>query len=394
VSTSLGLLDRLAAHLDDAEVAWAVLAEEPGAVTVLVAPGCAGSVADALDRCGFARPHPRSAHLAPDTRDRWLRIDVATELRFGPGGAFHADGADQCLRRRRHDRGVWRLDPCDAFWIAVVRAVLDRSAPLPVLPAGVAPADVAGAPLLAVLAPLLPRGATEMVRLVGARDDGLRDGRLRVTLRAVWRDPKAVARGAVGRATGRLRPARRGLTVALLGPDGVGKSTVAAGAVAAYPLPARQVYMGMWQGADGPGRTRVDAAVAILVRPLKVRWRVAVAAVHVARGRMVVFDRYTYDALLPITGSLRWLKRPYFWLLAHAAPRPDLVLVLDLPGEAAFARKGEFTPEGLEAVRQGFRALAPRVGAEIVDAAAPPEQVRADVTARIWRRHRERLAIG
>jgi len=176
------------------------------------------------------------------------------------------------------------------------------------------------------------------------------------------------------------------MTVALLGPDGVGKSTLVEGLTAASPLPVRTIYMGMWQGAGRPGYTRLDAAVAILLRPLRVWWRVAVAAAHVARGRLVIFDRYTYDALLPITGSLRWLKRPYFWLLAHLAPRPDLVIVLDLPGEVAFARKGEFTPEGLEAVRQRFLALAPRIGAEVVDAAAPPEQVRAEVMARIRRR--------
>ena len=120
--------------------------------------------------------------------------------------------------------------------------------------------------------------------------------------------------------------------------------------------------MGMWQGAGRPGYTRLHAVGAILVRPFRVWWRVACGAVHVARGRVVVFDRYTYDALLPITGSWRALKRPYFWVLAHLAPRPDLVLVLDLPGEVAFARKGEFTPEGLEAVRQGFLALVPRLG--------------------------------
>jgi thymidylate kinase len=179
---------------------------------------------------------------------------------------------------------------------------------------------------------------------------------------------------------------RRGLTVALLGPDGVGKSTLAAGLGPDCPLPVRTVYMGMWQGADRPGRTRRAAAVAVLVRPLRVWGRLAVAAAHVARGRLVLFDRYTYDALLPVTGSLRRLKLPYFRMLAHLAPRPDLVLVLDVPGEVAFARKGESSPEGLEAVRQGFLALAPRVGAEVVDAAAPPEQVRADVLARIRRR--------
>ncbi|MGZ8750002.1 MAG: hypothetical protein ACXWYP_03890, partial [Pseudonocardia sp.] len=99
-------------------------------------------------------------------------------------------------------------------------------------------------------------------------------------------------------------------------------------------------------------------------------------------------------ALLPITGSWRALKRPYFWVLAHLAPRPDLVLVLDLPGDVAFARKGESTPEGLEAVRQGFLALVPGLNAEVVDAAAAPEQVRADVVARIWRHHRARLLEG
>jgi thymidylate kinase len=183
----------------------------------------------------------------------------------------------------------------------------------------------------------------------------------------------------------RVRAPRRsrGASVALLGPDGVGKSTLAARLAAAHPAPVETIYMGMWQGADRPGRTRLDTVLAILVRPLRVWARVARAAAHVARGHLVLFDRYTYDALLPVTGSLRWLKRPYFWLLAHLAPRPDLVLVLDLPGEVAFARKGEFSPAGLEAVRQGFLALAPRIGAEVVDASARPEQVCADVLSRI-----------
>ena len=188
-----------------------------------------------------------------------------------------------------------------------------------------------------------------------------------------------------------LRKPREGLTVALLEPDGVGKSTLLAGLAATYPVPVRQIYMGMWQGAGGPGYTRLHAVAAIVRRPFLVWWRVAQGAVHAARGCVVIFDRYTYDALLPITGSWQSLKRPYFWVLAHLAPRPDLVLVLDLPGEVAFARKGEFTPDGLEAVRQGFLALVPRLGAEVVDASASPEQVRADVVARIRRHHRAKL---
>ena len=182
---------------------------------------------------------------------------------------------------------------------------------------------------------------------------------------------------------------RRGLTVALLGPDGVGTSTLLAGLATACPLPVEQFYMGMWQGVDRPGYTRLHAVGAIVARPFRVWKRVARGAVHAARGRVVVYDRYTYDALLPITGSWQALKRPYFWVLAHLAPRPDLVLILDLPGAVAFARKGESSPEALEAVRQGFLGLAPRLRAEIVDASAPPEQVCADVVARIRRRHEE-----
>ena len=190
-----------------------------------------------------------------------------------------------------------------------------------------------------------------------------------------------------GRLRVRTKESERGLSVALLGPDGVGKTTLLAGLTAAYPLPVRQIYMGMWQGTNRPDYTRLHAIGAIVARPFRVWWRVAQAAVHVWRGRVVVFDRYTYDALLPITGSWQALKRPYFWVLAHLAPRPDLVLILDLPGEVAFARKGESTPEALEAVRQGFLALVPRLRAEVVDASAPAEQVRADVVARIRRHH-------
>ena len=101
----------------------------------------------------------------------------------------------------------------------------------------------------------------------------------------------------------RRRAKARGLTVALLGPDGVGKSTLLAGLAAVYPVPIRQIYMGMWQGVGRPGYTRLHAVGAILMRPLRVWWSVARGAAHAARGRVVVFDRYTYDALLPITGS-------------------------------------------------------------------------------------------
>jgi hypothetical protein len=113
-----------------------------------------------------------------------------------------------------------------------------------------------------------------------------------------------------------------------------------------------------------------------------------------------VFDRYTYDALLPLplplprTGSLRWLKVAYFRVLAYIAPRPDLVLVLDAPGAVAFRRTGESTPDRLEEERRVFLRLVERLGAQRVDASRPLDAVCADVTAAIWRRYGQRSTVS
>jgi thymidylate kinase len=163
--------------------------------------------------------------------------------------------------------------------------------------------------------------------------------------------------------------------------------------VEGFAFPARRIDMGLWQGTEH-GRTPLQALATIAARPLRVWRRVGVAAAYAARGRLVVFDRYTYDALLalPPTGSLRSLKVAYFRVLVDIAPRPDLVLVLDAPGALAFGRKGESTPDRIEEERRVFLRLVERLGAQTVDASRPLDAVCADVTAAIWRRYRQRLA--
>src|SRR5204863_4311200 len=44
-----------------------------------------------------------------------------------------------------------------------------------------------------------------------------------------------------------LPPAAAGLTVAILGPDGAGKTTLAKALVSSAALPARYIYLGVWQ---------------------------------------------------------------------------------------------------------------------------------------------------
>ena len=74
------------------------------------------------------------------------------------------------------------------------------------------------------------------------------------------------------------------------------------------------------------------------------------------------------------------------WLLGRACPAPDLVIVLDAPGELLFDRKGEHNASLLEEQRQGyleFRHLVPRV--VVVDATKSADLVRREVTGLIWR---------
>jgi thymidylate kinase len=119
-----------------------------------------------------------------------------------------------------------------------------------------------------------------------------------------------------------------------------------------------------------------------------------VAEYHLAHGRVVIFDRYTYDALIPPRGPLVFLKRLYFWVLAHSAPAPQMLVVLDAPGELLFARKGEFSPVRLEEDRLAFLALGNRFRIQVVDAAQPPDAVRAQVTDLIWQRCLDRVGRG
>jgi thymidylate kinase len=73
-------------------------------------------------------------------------------------------------------------------------------------------------------------------------------------------------------------------------------------------------------------------------------------------------------------------------LLAHACPAPDLVLVLDAPGEVLYARKGEHSADFLEQQRQQYIALRARLPEMIVvDATRDAERVRRDALAAIWR---------
>lgn len=109
------------------------------------------------------------------------------------------------------------------------------------------------------------------------------------------------------------------------------------------------------------------------------------------RGDVVVFDRHFFPDYFAhdIDRDPRAVgldRRLHGWFLSRVYPRPDMVIVLDAPAEVLFARKGEGTPALLEARRQEYFALRDQVRHfAVVDADRPAELVRSDVLGHISR---------
>jgi thymidylate kinase len=175
-----------------------------------------------------------------------------------------------------------------------------------------------------------------------------------------------------------------GLSVALLGPDGAGKSSLAASIQQSFGRPVRTLYMGLWAKSTSKAHLLPIPGFDLAGRLLRVWALYLVGRYHRMRGRLVIFDRYTYDALLTPPRLLNWRSRLYFGMIGHACPAPDLVILLDAPGSIMYERKGEHSPEKLEEQRQRFLALRKHVRRlQVVDAAVPESAVRSEVLARI-----------
>ncbi|MEV1288771.1 hypothetical protein [Micromonospora sp. NPDC049679] len=405
-----GLASAVLAGLDEAGVCWCLLRggpeglTAPGDLDVLVAPTDFLRAVAVIEAHGLIRlpSHGRGSHrffLGFDpAASSWVELDVVTELAYGRHFEVRTPAANECLRRRVRQDGVWALAPGDEFWALLLHCVLDKG-------------TVAGqhlrrlrqledhGTLSSPLARALPDRAVRTLLGYWRTNRPALPAVRRQLLAAWWRSrPLSAGRRLVGSAALRAieRPlqawSRRGVGVALIGPDGSGKSTLSKGIESAFYFPVRRVYMGLWPSNEAP-RSGVEQAVRILLRPFTV-WRRYLAGLrHRALGRVVVFDRYVYDALLPPRGPLVWLKRPYFQLLSRLCPAPDVVLLLDVPGPVMYRRSGEYDPEHLEAEREQYRRLRRRIPhLERVDADRAPELVLADALGRIWRHYVERAA--
>jgi thymidylate kinase len=194
-----------------------------------------------------------------------------------------------------------------------------------------------------------------------------------------------------------LRWARpTGLWIAVLGPDGSGKSTVLAqleGALApGFRRTARFHLRPRLLGGTGAGEAAStdphgQRPRGIFASTLKLLylWADYVLGYWVrvrpqlVRSTLVLFDRYFADLLIdPMrfrhTGP-RWLVR----LVGALMPMPDLLLILDAHAEVLQARKQEVTVEEsarqAEAYRRFAASAAARGRAALVDAACSPDGV-------------------
>jgi thymidylate kinase len=401
------VLRRLFTALEQRGVPWTLLrvpsnlAAPTGDVDLLVARSDGNAVREVAVGLGFvALPgwgSPPDLILVCYDRpsDRWLVLEVATTVSFSAPRSWEIpDLAGQVLRRRRLRDGIAVPADEDAFWLLLLHCLLDKG--------GVAPHHRARLQHLAATGSRSAIGRAVCRAAGGGLTQGdfmgaVRSGGwdrleelgqrlaaelkrrrpVRERLRVLAKDVAATVRKPF------LLPRRRGVNLALLGPNGVGKSTAAAGLQRTFPFESRVVYMGVWKAAGG---SPVRAVMEVLARPARIWSHYLRAQYHQLRGRLVIFDRYVYEALLPARPPLLAAKRPYFWLLAHALPPAQSVVVLDVPGHVAYGRKQENPPDELESERRVYAQLAGRVASlELIDAVQDSETVRADITAVVWR---------
>jgi thymidylate kinase len=416
------------AQLDEAQIRWCVLRGERSLlrpendVDLLVAPRDGAHAEAVLGSAGFARWPIRSRHrryVGYDAdHDHWLVLDVVHELVFGPGAGLRIDAVDEALSGCVRHGPARLLAPPDRFWSLLLHQLLDRIDPPERLLAelGAAARTVGpSGPIAQSLDRLCrdPFSAERLLKLAQAeRWSELRSALHPLVRTRPWwqRRWKAISRPLARVAVLRRR---RGMTVAILGPDGAGKSSLAAGLLECSILPAHIIYMGMQAGSSVPGKTweappgyrraRRRTHRRLLrqgVRLARFTRRSLRARVYKARGRLVVFDRFAFDA------EVNWEKttgvgaRVRLWLLRRAAGRPDAVVLLDVPGETMFQRKGEHDVALLEKRRQRYLDLAERLpDAIVVDATPSAEEVRRQVMSLLWRRYaarsgRHRAGVG
>ncbi len=388
--------------LDGAGLPWLLLRGEDdlalpaGDVDILVdrqlLPRLDGLMADA----GFCRVlawghgSHRFYFCYSAAEDAWIKLDVVSELAFGPYQQWRTSWAARCLRRRIRRGSYWLPDAADQAWLLLLHLFMDKgdvAMERQELARSAAKVAADGGRIAESVRRRVGAGlATDMLNLVLAERFGDAPG-IAALMRASWSGGAYARLIAAANRTLRRSGARVQGHTPLLGvmaPDGAGKTTLLNGLHADVPLPTKYVYMGLWgAGPWDKVLNRVPGG-----RTAKKVYRLVrggvLARFYRRMGKVVLMDRVAYDALLAGSGGGP-LASVSNALAMAVIPAPDVLLVLDVPGAVMFARKGEHSPELLESWRNDYLMLAGRLrGSRVVDAAQPAEVVQRLATGIIW----------
>ncbi len=359
-------------------------------------------------------------------RGDWIKLDIVTELRYGkPIRRLRIDLVDACLQERQFNT-LYTLSPVNELFTLFLHCLLDKeqfrqSHQIRLIELKKAidnDFEIKKRIEELIQQYLLPILDWKAISNAIENQDwqSLLKKRYRLIRKFSGREPFLnIWRNTSSRLIRRLRPLffavkRRGISLALLAPDGAGKSTLARELVSEPILKAHRVYMGTNIEASSIGlpttrwlhyqlksfkniknskKTRLFLLKGLnFCNKLAEQWLRAISAYyHLLRGRIVVFDRYIYDSWVNKKKRTLW-KRLRRILFEGSLPEPDLVIFLDAPGDVLFRRKGEHTPEWLEQQRQAYLGLKDSIPQmQIVNAGLPAESVKREVIGLIWKHY-------
>jgi len=223
-------------------------------------------------------------------------------------------------------------------------------------------------------------------------------------------------------------------TVALIGGDGAGKTTVANYLVENLPYKVKYLYMGMStisgntalpttrlvrylkrrmykKPGNKPGTKEADRSkteeptsndlhysyeprsvfwkvARFFNRMMETAWRQMLTIFYRLRGYLVIYDRHILFDAAPKNPSGIRLRRFFdsieYLILHYLLPKPDLVIFLDAPAEVLYSRKGEASIKHLNSRRQATLRLGKSMKNFVrIDATLPLTQVLDEVMLQI-----------
>lgn len=395
--------------LDRAGLPWVLLRGEDdlvrpdGDVDILLGDGHTQRLDSVLAGAGFRRVVARGHgshrfYFSYDAaEDLWLKLDIVSEISFGPYQQWHTPLAGGCLKRRIRNGLLWLPATTEQAWLQLLHIMLDKGGY--VRPERMETVRIAGALASTddVIASFVdrqvgPGTAAQLLGLVRSGSfDEFRGPALRMasalTRNAPWRTRFTAGRNRVLRLLSPTFPGRfsRGVVVGVIGPRGPVKTSLMQGVGAGFPVPSRSVSFAV--GKTGRWDRRLTRITGGRFSPDMFAQLVGALAAtyHYRRGRLVLVDRRAYDTQLPGPPARIDRDRTEHRLAAALVPEPDILLVLDAPAEILFGADAGHPPETLERYRQDQLEGAKRLGkTRIIDAALPQPAIRRAAIQILW----------